>query len=89
MNRVNGEFEAKEQRMIDYLKEVKTLQAQFEILDILQISQGSNSYIDFLITLALSMSNSLPKIIMVEFLLFPSTNRPKEASVLSIHLSPN
>ena len=34
VNQVNGEFEAKDQRMVSYLKEVRNLKGQFESVDI-------------------------------------------------------
>lgn len=35
VNQVNGEFEAKDQRIVSYLKEVRALKGQFEKVDIL------------------------------------------------------
>lgn len=34
VNQVNGDIEAKDQRMVSYSKEVKTLRDQFESVDI-------------------------------------------------------
>lgn len=77
INQVNEEFEAKEHRMIDYLKEVKLLQSQFKGVDIFQISQGSNSYVDSFATLVSLVNDSLTRIIAVKFSLFraPATQK--------------
>ena len=65
-DRQRGEFEAKNQRMISYLKEVKIPKCQFKKMEILHISRGNNSHVDSLATLASSMADPLPRIASVE-----------------------
>lgn len=89
VSQVNGEFETKDQRMVSYLKEVRILRGQFEKVDILQISRGSNCHANSLATLASSVVDPLPRIVSIGFLPSPNTLPPKKAMILSIHASPS
>ena len=72
VSQITGEFEAKDQRMISYLKEVGILKYQFKKVEMLHISRGGNSHAYSLATLASSMEYPLPRIVTVELLLFSS-----------------
>lgn len=87
VSQANEEFEAKDQRIVSYLKEVRILNGQFEKVDILQISKGSNSHADSLATLASSIAEPLPRILYVELLPSPSTLPPAEAMISRIRPS--
>lgn len=54
--------------MVEYLKMVGTLIAGFQKAKVLQISRGKNNHVDSLPTLASSMDNCVPQIILVEAL---------------------
>ena len=82
-----GEFEAKDQRMVSYLKEVEILKCQFKKLEISYVSRGSNSQADSLATLASTMAGPLPRIVSVELLPFSSLIPSNNGLVLSIHSS--
>ena len=87
ISQITGEFEAKDQRMISYLKEVGILKYQFKKVEMLHISRGGNSYAYSLATLASSMEYPLPRIVTVELLLFSSLTPSDKSLVLSIHPS--
>ena len=54
--------------MAGYLKMVNTLLAYFHKATVSQISKGKNSHVKSLATLALSMDNCVPQIILVKVL---------------------
>ena len=87
VSQANGEFEAKDQTMVSYLKEVGVLKHQFKEVEISQISKGSNSHADSLATLTSSMADSLLRIVSIELLPFSSVSSSNIALILSIHSS--
>ncbi|XP_065632661.1 uncharacterized protein LOC136068839 [Quercus suber] len=66
VGQVQGEFEAKDERMQGYLNRVKRLQAEFEFFSLLHVSRSSNVHADSLATLATSSEQDLPRVILVE-----------------------
>ena len=89
VSQVVGEFEAKDQRMINYLKKFRVMKWQFKQLEISYISRGSNSHADSLATQASTVANPLPRIVSVELLPFSSLTHPSNVVVLSIRPSPS
>lgn len=87
VSQANDGFEAKDQRMMSYLKDIGILKHQFKKVEILQISKGKNSNADSLATLASSMANPLSRIVSIELLPFTSVSPSDKALVLSIHSS--
>ena len=87
VSQVMGEFEAKDHRMISYLKEVGVLRHQFKRVKFSHISSGSNSHADSLATLASSMADPFLRIVFVELLPFSSLTPSNGGLVLSIHPS--
>nr|XP_023929875.1 uncharacterized protein LOC112041189 [Quercus suber] len=74
VGQVQGEFEAKDERMQGYLGRVKQLQSGFDFFSLRHIPRSGNSHADSLATLATSSAQNLPRIILVEDL-----RRPTEA----------
>ena len=66
VDRVKGELEAKDVRMLGYLSQVKHLQLDFESFDMSHISRSGNTHVDSLATLAASSAQGLPRVILVE-----------------------
>ena len=54
VGQVNGEFEAKDERMRGYLSQVKTLQSKFESFNLLHVPRNGNAHADSLAMLATS-----------------------------------
>ena len=54
VSQVKGEFEAKDERMQGYLRQVKCLQSGFDSFDLLHISRNGNAHADSLAMLATS-----------------------------------
>lgn len=63
---VAGEFEAKDQKMQWYPSQLKQLQSSFEIFSIKQVPRSRNAHANSLATLATSLGEGVPRIIMVE-----------------------
>ncbi|XP_065615914.1 uncharacterized protein LOC136061713 [Quercus suber] len=72
VGQVQGEFEAKDERMQGYLNRVKRLQAEFEFFSLLHVPKSSNTHADSLATLATSSDQDLPRVILVEDLYEPT-----------------
>ena len=60
VEQINGDFEARDQRMQRYLSKIRRLQSNFEAFSIKQIPRSKNSYADSLAILATSSGQGLP-----------------------------
>ncbi|XP_075675251.1 uncharacterized protein LOC142644548 [Castanea sativa] len=69
---VEGELEAKDLRIQEYLNQVRHLQLGFESFTLLKILRSRNIYADSLATLATSLAQSLPRVILVKDLCKPT-----------------
>ncbi|XP_030959195.1 uncharacterized protein LOC115981162 [Quercus lobata] len=82
VGQVNGDMEAKDERMQEYLVWVKHLQNQFHHFRLTHVPRSGNTHADSLATLATSSAQPLPRVILVEEVLHP----PKEkANGIGIH----
>ena len=61
--------------MQGYLSQVKCLQSEFESFDLLHIPRSGNAHADSLATLATSLAQDLPRVILVEDLYKPTESR--------------
>ena len=66
VGQVKGEQEAKDVRMQEYLSQVRRLQSDFEFFNLTHISRSGNKHANSLATLATSLEQGLPRIILVE-----------------------
>ena len=60
--------------MQGYLGQVKQLQSSFKMFSIKKVSRSKNAHTNSLETLATSLEEGLPRVIMVEDLVAPSWN---------------
>ena len=65
VGQVKGELEG-DMRMQGYLNQVRRLQSGFESFSLLHISRNGNTHADSLATLATSLAQGLPRVILVE-----------------------
>ncbi|XP_075666063.1 uncharacterized protein LOC142635890 [Castanea sativa] len=79
VGQVNGEFEARDERMQKYLNRVRCALSTFEQFKVRQIPRGQNAHADSLAMLATSVGSKLPQTVMVEDLMNSSL-----ASILAI-----
>ena len=63
---MEGSFEAKDPRMIEYLQLVKRTMSQFQEVNVIQIVRGLNRHVDSLATLASLSTEEVPSLIKVE-----------------------
>ena len=54
VGQVRGDLEARDPRMQEYLCQIKSIQAKFEVFDLSHIPRGGNTHVDSLATLAMS-----------------------------------
>ena len=69
VEQINGELEARDQRMHGYLNKARQLQSSFESFSIQQVPRSKNTHADSLATLAISSKQGLPRVILIEDLL--------------------
>lgn len=85
VNKVDGSFEAKDSRMIEYLQLVKQTISPFQKVRLIQIARGQNRQADSLATLASSLPEEVPWLIKVEVKTEPSIDT--KVNVLSVRVS--
>ena len=86
---VKREFEAKDERMLGYLSQVKCLRSKFDSFDLLHISRNGNAHVDSLAMLATSSAQDLPRVILVEDLYKPTETRRETAQIHQIRAGPS
>ncbi|XP_075655290.1 uncharacterized protein LOC142625539 [Castanea sativa] len=89
VGQVNGEFEAKDERMKSYLKRVQGVLGLFESFKVQQVPRGHNSHADSLAMLATSLGSRLPRMVMVEDLLSSSLTSISAVWIHSVHVGPS
>ena len=73
VGQVRGDLEARDPRMEEYLCHIRSIQAKFEVCDLSHIPRGGNTHADSLATLAMSLAQDLPRVILVEDLYTPTS----------------
>ena len=86
VGQVKGEFEVKDERMQEYLSQVKCLQSEFESFDLLHIPRSGNAHADSLTMLATSSAQNLPRVILVEDLYKPIETIKETARIHQIRV---
>ena len=89
IGQVNGELEARDERMQGYLSQVKNLQSKFESFSLLHVLRSGNTHADFLATLATSSTQSIPQVILIEDLCKPTEVRGKVVHVHQVKVGPS
>ncbi|XP_065616570.1 uncharacterized protein LOC136061979 [Quercus suber] len=86
VGQVQGEFEAKDERMQGYLSRVKHLQSGFESFSLLHIPRNGNTHADSLAILATSSTQDLSRVILIEDLHKPTKVRKEVVQVHQIRV---
>ena len=89
VSQVKGELEARDDRIREYLTRVKYLQKNFESFNLQHIPRSGNTHADSLATLATSLDQSLPRMILVEDLVKPTGERGKMIYVPHVRVGPS
>ena len=75
--------------MQEYLNQVRHLQSGFESFNLSQIPRSRNTYADSLATLATSLAQNLPRVILVEDLCTPIKVGGDGVHIHQIRVGPN
>ena len=89
VGQVNGELEARDERMQEYLVQVKCLQACFNHFNLMHVSKSRNTHADSLATLATSSAQPLPRVILIEDLYRTMMARTDLVRVHSVRAKPS
>ena len=66
VGQVRGDLEACDTRMQEYLCQIRSIQEKFEVFDLSHIPRSGNTHADSLATLATSLAQDLPRLVLVE-----------------------
>ena len=89
VGQVNGELEAKDERMKEYLARAKHLQTHFYHFHLTYVPRSGNTHADFLATLATSSAQPLPRVILVEDLCRLTTEKANGIQVHNVGAGPS
>ncbi|XP_050259008.1 uncharacterized protein LOC126704006 [Quercus robur] len=89
VGQVNGELEARDERMQEYLVQAKRLRARFNFFSLIHVSKSGNTHADSLATLATSSVQCLPRVILVEDLHRPSVVKAGMMHVHNVRAGPS
>ena len=89
IGQIQGELEAKDLRMQEYLNWVRHLQLGFESFNLSQIPRSRNTYFDSLVTLETSSAQSFPRVILVKDLYRPTEVGSNVVHIHQIRVGPS
>ena len=89
VGQIEGELEARDPRLQEYLNQVRYLQSGFESFTLLQIPRSRNTRADSLATLATSSAQSLPRVILVEDLCKPTKIKGETVRIHQVRVGPS
>ena len=73
VGQIMGDLEVRDPRMQEYLCQIRSIQAKFEVFDLSHIPRDGNIHADSLATLTTSSAQDLPRVILVEDLCTPTS----------------
>ena len=89
VGQLQGELEARDPKMQEYLNQVRHLQFGFESFNLSQVPRSRNTYANSLATLATSSAQSLPQVILIEDLCNPNKVERNMIHVHQINVGPS
>ena len=89
VGQVRGKLEARDARIQEYLGQVKRLQSDFEFFNLTHVSRSGNTHANSLATLATSLEQDLPRIILVEDLCKADVIKKDMARIHQVRVSPS
>ncbi|XP_075642011.1 uncharacterized protein LOC142613521 [Castanea sativa] len=89
VDQAEGELEARDPRMQEYLGQVRHLQSGFESFTLLQIARSRNTHADSLAILTTSSRHSLPRVILIEDLCKSTEMRGNMVRIHQIKVGPS
>ena len=88
-NQISREYQARDERMSAYLLVVRSLLAEFESTQVIQIGRKHNAYADLLAKLAIALETEIQRTICVETIDRPSFQDQQEVSIHTISDRPS
>ena len=89
VGQVNGELEARDERMQGYLAQIRHLQRKFESFSLQHIPRNGNTFANSLATLATSSAQDLSRVILIEDLCKPLGIRGNMTCVHHVSIGPS
>ena len=89
VGQVNGELEARDERMQGYLNQVRHLCSHFDSFSLLHIPRSGNTHADSLATLATSSAQGLSQVILIEDLCKPAVMRRDMVHIHQARVGPS
>ena len=89
VGQVQGELEARDPRMQEYLSQIRHLQSGFESFNLSQVPKSRNTHANSLAILATSSTQSLPRVILVEDLCNPTEVKINIVHVYQTRVGPS
>ena len=89
VDQVKGELEARDERMQEYLTQIRHLQLKFKSFSLQHIPRSGNTLADSLATLATSSAQNLPRVILIEDLCKPSRIRGNMICFPHVRIGPS
>ena len=89
VGQVKGDLETHDLRMQEYLCQIKSIQAKFEVFDLSYIPRGRNTHANSLATLVTSSVQDLPQVVLVEDLCTPTSLHKGMPRIHQIKLGPS
>ena len=86
VGQVKGELEARDARMQEYLNQARHLKLGFEFFSLHQIPRSKNTHVDSFTTLATSLVQSLPQVILVKDLCKPTEMKREKVQIHQLRL---
>ena len=86
---MKSELEARDERMQGYLSQVRHLQSRFESFSVQHVPRSGNTHVDSLATLATSLAQSLPQVILIEDLCKPTEVKGEVIHVHQVRVGPS
>ena len=66
VGQVRDDLKARDSRMQEYLGQVRSIQEMFEVFDLSHVPRSGNTHADSLATLATSLAQDLPRVVLME-----------------------
>ena len=83
VNQISGEYQARDERMVSYLRAVKISLSKFESTQVEHIGREHNSHVDILAKLATAMETDMQRIVTVVVLNFLSS-QDSDSDILNV-----
>ena len=89
VGQVRGDREAHDLRMQEYLCQIRSVQEKFEVFDLSHSPRSGNTHADSLATLATSLAQDLPRVVLVEDLYMHTSVHHGTHRIHQIKLDPS